>query len=631
MLDSDKSWRRLLKDGRGNVGFIAAASVVPLMAMVGGGLDVARGYMARTQLQSACDAGVLAGRKALSNASDYGEEEREKADKMFAFNFDQGTISASDVSFQTEANNTGEVTGTAQARVPNIVMRIFGQNNVDLTVTCAAELQMPNTDVMFVLDTTGSMGGSMGGSTRIEALRLAIRDFHSTMVNAVVDNRTRVRYGFVPYSTTVNPSDLFNDPDTPMPRDFFADSSPYETRVANFNTPELIGTTAVTNVREETITGDYSSTTCQKWGGNYGNNPVNTGIAPAPVTSLQYEYVGRSGKRPNRTCKRKVTTSVTTYDKVVFRFTNWRYMTANLDTSQFKTGANVQIGTNITNAWADAPGTFNLVELASENGNTVHDVGVSTTRWNNGCLEERETVQTNSFDPLPAGAFDLNLDLEPNSNATSWRPQWRDVSYWRTGNVEDTTNNNSLAPRPACPAPMRLLTRIDMLGDPNELPAWLDDYVENDLQPGGFTYHDIGMIWGGRLMSPTGIFADNVNLDSGTNSVGRHMIFMTDGVMENRNNIYDAYGVERMGNRVAPAGTGENGLEALHTARFLATCNAIKNRGINIWVIAFGTGLSADLQACASGNRAYMASNQEELRSRFQFIASQVADLRLSQ
>ncbi len=62
-----------------------------------------------------------------------------------------------------------------------------------------------------------------------------MQDFHKTINQAVNDNRTRIRYGFVPYSMTVNASALITD--SGMDRDYFADSTRYQTRLARFHTP----------------------------------------------------------------------------------------------------------------------------------------------------------------------------------------------------------------------------------------------------------------------------------------------------------------------------------------------------------------------------------------------------------
>jgi len=150
-----------LRDDRsGNVLAITAASLIPMMALIGGGVDVSRAYMARTQLQSACDAGVLAGRRAMSKTGDYGNSEKAKANTMFTFNFNPSTFDATNVSYVTEDNDDGQVLGTATATVPTLVMKLFAKRTIDLSVDCMAELQIGNADIMFVLDTTGSMGNS---------------------------------------------------------------------------------------------------------------------------------------------------------------------------------------------------------------------------------------------------------------------------------------------------------------------------------------------------------------------------------------------------------------------------------------------------------------------------------------
>ena len=48
---------RIRRDVSGNTIALVAAALVPLTAMIGGGVDVARIYMTKTRLQQACDAG----------------------------------------------------------------------------------------------------------------------------------------------------------------------------------------------------------------------------------------------------------------------------------------------------------------------------------------------------------------------------------------------------------------------------------------------------------------------------------------------------------------------------------------------------------------------------------------------
>ena len=75
----------------------------------------------------------------------------------------------------------------------------------------------------------------------------------------------------------------------------------------------------------------------------------------------------------------------------------------------------------------------------------------------------------------------------------------------------------------------------------------VDTYLAT-LSPFGATYHDIGMIWGGRLISPTGLFASENADTPGTEKV-RHLIFLTDGQTEPYDLAYGAYGIEGLDRR----------------------------------------------------------------------------------
>ena len=54
---------RLLHDHKGNVLAIVGAGLVPLTIMIGSGVDLSRAYMAKSKMQSACDAASLAARR----------------------------------------------------------------------------------------------------------------------------------------------------------------------------------------------------------------------------------------------------------------------------------------------------------------------------------------------------------------------------------------------------------------------------------------------------------------------------------------------------------------------------------------------------------------------------------------
>ena len=84
---------RLARSQKGNVVAIVAAAIIPLAALIGGGLDMGRAYMARARMQQACDAAALAGRRAMTTSSMTAANITE-ARKFFDFNFPQGTFQA---------------------------------------------------------------------------------------------------------------------------------------------------------------------------------------------------------------------------------------------------------------------------------------------------------------------------------------------------------------------------------------------------------------------------------------------------------------------------------------------------------------------------------------------------------
>jgi Flp pilus assembly protein TadG len=626
-IEISKRLARLWSDRRGNSLPLFAASLVPLMAIVGGGVDASRGYLTKTQLQNACDAGALAGRRAMAKTGVYEEAERAKAQRMFDANFEGSVVDAPQPTFETNEGDEGNVFGTAAVSIPTVLMKLFGKDEMSFSVNCMAELQITNSDIMFVLDVTGSMAG-----TRITGLRQAVRDFHNTIASSVTTDEVRVRYGFVPYSMTVNARNLLVNGDMPM--DFIADQVDYQSRRAYFNTPQYIASGTTTSTTTQTYSSAITSANCTLYGANNfpssGSNPVNSGSAPSNTTVTTYSWrswsrTSGSGTSAVGTCQRNRRVDTTTYD-TVYRFNYWRYAQASIDVSALKSFGPVSFATGVSGTgYVPTAGFYDIRTLALASGTS----GITRTNFTwDGCIEERATVAELDMDPPPDGATDLDINSAPDSDDTRWKPYFAPAVFNRGNNfdgVNSTTNVASTASY--CPAPMRLYQEVELV--PDSTPTWLNDYLNSLVAVGG-TYHDIGMIWGARLGSPNGIFADTVN-DEPERSVSRHIIFMTDGEMAPEIDFYSAYGMERYDTRVAPRNTSRTGLIPYHNSRFVAACNAAKDEGYTVWVIGFGSALTTEMRACATGHRAYFSNDNAELSATFRYIASQVADLRLGE
>jgi hypothetical protein len=219
--------------------------------------------------------------------------------------------------------------------------------------------------------------------------------------------------------------------------------------------------------------------------------------------------------------------------------------------------------------------------------------------------------------------------------ATQWRPMYPNAIYARS--LDWYANGDFTPPevittdpwffKPAnysglvaCPAPARKLAEMDS----DEVESYL-----NSIEPSGATYHDIGMIWGGRLLSPTGLFAaENADVDG--IATKRHMIFLTDGETAPLDIAYGAYGVEPLDQRRWNTSTPYTLTEAVEK-RFGVACKEVKKRNITVWVIGFGTKLNPVMtEQCAGAGHYFEAKDAGELQEVFSKIAAQMGDLRVS-
>ncbi len=185
--------------------------LIPLIALVGSAVDLGMGYVTRKQMQIACDAGVLAGRRAMTTGT-VDDGVRAEATKFFNFNFQQGMFGSKPFAPSISSTTTSKTTVVINAAttVPTSLMRIFGFVELPVSVSCNASQDFVNTDIVFVLDTTGSMrdkATSADTQTKIEALRsavLALYDQLAPVQSQLAASGMRLRYCVVPYASAVN-------------------------------------------------------------------------------------------------------------------------------------------------------------------------------------------------------------------------------------------------------------------------------------------------------------------------------------------------------------------------------------------------------------------------------------------
>lgn len=635
---------RLARDTRGNTLAIMGIALIPLAGMVGGGVDISRMYIVKTRLQHACDAGALAGRKTMGGGTwAFGSyAARTAAEKYFDANYNSAAYGATGVT-RSFSENSGKVSGTASATVPMTLMRIFGRTSETLTVACDADMRLPNTDIMFVLDTTGSMDETPAGDnkTKIAGLRIAVKCFYEIVARLNTDadcttgtpsggtgNQVQIRFGFVPYSANVNVGKL-------LPTSYFADNWFYQSRTpiwtssGGTNSWVQQGNPTVTTEQfnQRNVPYQYCNDATAAAAGYNSNTDAYSGSGNSTKTNTDV-FTDVTGWNSNNggTCYANRITTVTVYKwqstGTTQTFSKWHYDRVSLNISGLKNGTSWNSSVQIP---LGASGT------------------AKTITWN-GCIEERQTVRTTSYDPLPAGAYDLNIDMVPTTDdATKWGPSLPGVIYTRQATSNNTSNWNNAAIDTTtnygngssfiCPT------------EAKKLQPWpdadaFDDYVDS-LTTDGNTYHDIGMLWGARFISPTGIFAADNDYTPQGGEIERHIIFMTDGDTNTGNGNYTAYGVPWFDRRQTSASSvpSQSDLDTQVDLRFAALCRSIKNATYNgraaytLWVISFGT-VAADtetrLRECATSGRYFSARNSPELQATFKSIADQISQLRLT-
>lgn len=665
-----RSWEKarsflgsLVRDARANTLAMMAMALIPLAGMVGGGVDISRMYIVKTRLQHACDAGALAGRKAMGGGTWAYQSyyPRTSAEKFFDANYNSAAYGATNVT-RTFTENAGKVTGVASAVLPMTLMRVFGRTTETLSVACDAEMRLPNTDVMFVLDVTGSMASkavNTDSQTKIEALKVSVKCFYEIVARLDTDatcttgtpsggtgNQVQIRFGFMPYSTNVNVGKL-------LPTSFFADSWKYQSRE-----PEWNSTASYTYPNAPVASNGSSSSGDSSWSDWSTVSGVSCSNTPSDQNNVSGTYTVDTAVSTNGSGVK--TWSTRTYSRYNVDYeddSSWwscsvvRRLkgTGNYTVTNY-TQTPVVVTNQSFNRWHYGQITTNISGLKNGttwNSNFQLPIGSSgaarTITWD-GCIEERPTVRQTSYTPIPSGAYDLNIDLVPASgNANSlFGPALQQLIYarnvtssWSQASTSDaytTTDYYNSIPY-YCPA------------EAKKLQTWTDgdafDTYVDSLSPIGNTYHDIGMLWGARFMSPTGMFSSENAYTPQGGEIERHMIFMTDGDAVSAPCDYTAYGVaywdKRTSTDVGSASnctTERSALGDQVNARFEALCAAVRNKNITLWVISFGDGSNSDtedrLEACASSGRYFVARSAATLQNTFKTIADQISQLRLT-
>lgn len=547
---------RLGRDVGGNVFAMTAAAVVPMIGVVGGAVDASRLFLTRSRLQAACDSAVLAGRRAMTTSSfpaNGTEEQRARA--MFNFNFQDSDFQTVNTTFRATADANGRLSGTAQTSVPMTLMKVFGMQTQTTSVACSADVQIPNIDIVFVLDVTGSMKCRPDGSdcdsgpeSKLVAMRGAATRFYDTLqaqLTAAGANAGRVRYGFVPYSQAVNGRNLFvSNPNSSgdrgqLPLTALVNTMSAESRVAHFDATGA-GDKYIVDSNEPKITYDQiydqsvsatkepylaSNTSGSKMSnidcGDYSNNYSMsiTGGSPAsvtmfPRTSFPGAGVGDrvlySRENESTATATKPTTGSHYWEYTFSRVSNTWEDNSGADTSRYKICKRRVTRTKYVRQdyrfshWTYQPVNYNVSNYKTETGTITFASGVNSNFL---------ATDVGPFTPVQlAAASDTNgLTL----STTSWN-----------GCLEerDTVAVTTFAPIPAGAKDLNVVT-----GGTDDTFRWrpvLDDVTYNRGQPAA---EDSTSTWGAVGINCPGTSMQNLNVMDRTAFVNYVNSLVADG------------------------------------------------------------------------------------------------------
>jgi Flp pilus assembly protein TadG len=541
---------RLRKDTSGVALYMYAIGLVPIMASAGIGFDIGRAYLVRSKMQQACDAGAIAGRRSMAGTT-IETKDKQEAERFFRANFQDGMLGSKPVASYASASpnkidvwqaDSGQLYMSAKTQVPTtLVSQFVGNKDVDVSVRCLGEEFFVNTDVMLVLDTTGSMNCAIGAaptcfaeseaagagsSSKMAEMRRAIKRMYADLrpIQTKLEQKgLRMRIGWVNYAMNVNVGQL----------------------IFNKDPNYLRRTYEYTNEGNQSIK----------------DNKVKTDILKKELTFSTSDTIGLTGSKWNG-CIEEPKTVIIDYDD---------------------------------NSIPDEAVDLNIANIPS---NFQNDPKKPDSRW----------------------------ALMPSNTALLMGTRYRQNNrgQWYLDTIP------RYCPKPSVP-----------------LQSWtsgaaFDDHIDDIIDGSGGTHHDVGMIWGARMLSDQGIFGGDNPKVFNKIEVNKVIVFMTDGTLDIGGSVFSSYGVMNYKRRTVNS-NDEADQAAVHRNRFRLMCNRAKEQEIDIWVVAMlksnATGRTADelesieaLRNCATvSNQMIFADNTSELTNAFKSISDKVGTLRVGE
>lgn len=186
---------RFSKDRRGNIAIITALTIIPLLGILGGGIDIVRSTTMSTQLRASIDSAALAAAN-LNNSADVETVVNEFIDSNLVQR--PSFLSTLNVSVtDTVALNSKTVTISADGHIDTFFLGLFGIDTMPVSASSTATQSRTNVELALVMDISSSMRGD-----KLTNLKSAAEDFVDEIIDE--DSEDYTSMSLIPFGGTVN-------------------------------------------------------------------------------------------------------------------------------------------------------------------------------------------------------------------------------------------------------------------------------------------------------------------------------------------------------------------------------------------------------------------------------------------
>jgi Mg-chelatase subunit ChlD len=608
-------------DTRGNVAMIFIGSFFVLLCAIGGAIDFSHSFGLRTRLQDSCDTAVLA---AAVDPSKTEAEMQVIADKAFAENMTGLENAATTKLTKTvDAKGSTVLIYTASTQVPTQFLGLIGMSNLSLQTLSKSDATIRNTEIAFVLDSTGSMAND----ARMTNLKSSVDSMLLALLDAAGANSSNTKVAIVPFDTQVKIDAGINLPyidygKITVSQGCKSGTNGYLCNILKDSYDKICKTATDmaqckqrVKVSYKTYTsGDRTYYVTQLYsyegsGGNYTLYSYSDTIYTITTTVNNPGGTSTNAETGVVTTTQPSTSSSTTQ---YFESQNGAKSTVADLTTYNATPSGFTAGTTSTD------GTTNLITYSASYSNgygAVDAVNTSATGYYNSTTKDNNVYTTFGTEAKAGDYGKTKIVSSPAyaSNQSAWTgfviDRYSDKTKKTVGGYDTSADSavssdvNSLYPARPMVSGSKLVNVMGLTSDISGART----RVQN-MQPSGETNITIGMQWGMEVLSPEAPFTGGSNWK--TPLYTKYIILVTDG-MNVKSRDYSGTDIDK---------------------RTALACQAAKDKGIIVFVVKLIEGNSSMLETCASSKAYYYdLTSASQLGDTMKTILKSIRKIKLAQ